>query len=47
MITLMILLIMIMGIIFDLVGLIVRISLAILPYVLLYQFFRYLFIRRY
>ena len=47
MITLMILLIMVMGIIFDLIGLIVKIGLAILPYVLLYQFFRYLFVRRY
>ena len=47
MITLLILLIMFMGIVFDLIGLIVRIGLAILPYVLIYQFFRYLFVRRY
>lgn len=47
MITLMILLIMMMGIVFDLIGLIIRIGLAILPYVLLYQFFRFLFVRRY
>ncbi|MBR4422550.1 MAG: hypothetical protein IKS69_08450 [Erysipelotrichaceae bacterium] len=47
MITLMILLIMMMGIVFDLIDLIIRIGLAILPYVLLYQFFRFLFVRRY
>jgi hypothetical protein len=47
MITLFVLTMMIIGFVFRMIGLMIRLGLALLPYILLYHLFRSLFYRRY
>ena len=47
MITLFVLTMMIIGFVFRMIGLMIRLGLTLLPYILLYHLFRSLFYRRY